>query len=155
MLKIKVIAIGKIKDSSYKLLISEYSKRLSPYSKIDIIELDAGSFKNDSQKEKVKKEEGEKFLKIIEKNMDSRIILLDEGGEVFNSVEFSEFLNYDTREVIFLIAGTLGFSEEVKSRVPKKFSLTRLTLPHEMARVILFEQLFRAVTIETGKKYHY
>lgn len=155
MFNIKIITIGKIKEESYKTLIKEYLKRLSPYARINIVELDSKSFKKDSEIDKVKKDEGEKFLKAISNNIDSIIIALDENGDELTSYKFADYLDVQNREIIFLIAGTVGFSKEVKLRVNKLFSLSQMTLPHEMARVVLLEQIYRSATIINNKKYHY
>jgi 23S rRNA (pseudouridine1915-N3)-methyltransferase len=155
MLKLKIITIGSIKEKAYNNLIEEYLKRLKPYAKIEILELKAESFKRESDKEKAKKIEGERILKSIEKCGDARIFLLEEGGREFNSLEFADFLDKDTREIIFIIAGTLGFSLEVKEKIKTSISLSKLTFPHEMAKVILLEQIYRGVTINKNKKYHY
>jgi 23S rRNA (pseudouridine1915-N3)-methyltransferase len=155
MLKIKIITIGGVKEKSYNGLINEFLKRLRPYAKVEILELKAESFKRESDKEKAKKIEGERILKSIEKCGHTRIFLLEEEGREFNSLEFANFLEKDTREIIFVIAGTLGFSLKVKEKIKISVSLSRLTFPHEMARVVLFEQIYRGITINKNKKYHY
>ncbi len=155
MLKIKIITIGSVKERTYNDLIKEYLKRLRPYAKIEILELKTESFKRESDKDKTKKIEGERILKSIEKCDNARIFLLEEEGREFDSLEFADFLDKDTREIIFVIAGTLGFSPKVKERIKTSISLSRLTFPHEMARVILLEQIYRGITINKNKKYHY
>jgi len=155
MLKIKIIAVGGIKEKSYKDLILEYKKRLKPYAKFEIIELQSEPFRREQDKEKVKKNEEEKFLKIIEKNSESLIVALDENGRGLTSREFAVFLEQEKREIIFLIAGTLGFTEKIKKSAQINLSLSLLTFPHEMARIILTEQIYRAITILKNKKYHY
>lgn len=155
MLNIKIIAVGRVKEKSYSDLISKYEKRLKPYAKFEIIELQSEPFKKEQDKDKVKKNEEEKFLKIMERNNKSLIIALDERGKEFTSQKFAEFLKAEKGEIIFLIAGALGFTEKIKNSANINISLSQLTFPHEMARMIVMEQIYRAITILKNKKYHY
>lgn len=155
MIKIKIIAVGGIKEKPYRELMYEYEKRLKPYVKLDIIELQSEPFRREQDKERVKKGEEEKFLKIFEKNKDALIVALDEQGKQFTSKKFADFLDSKQGEIIFLIAGALGFTEKIKKIANDNLSLSLLTFPHEMARIILAEQIYRAITILKNKKYHY
>ena len=154
MLNITLLTIGKIKDKSLTDLILEYLKRLSPYAKIKIEELKAESFKADN-KNKAKEAEGERILNYLKKYPDSQVILLTENGQTFDSVEFSDFINHETAHYIFVIAGSLGFSKAVENKIKTSLSLSKMTFTHEMARLILLEQIYRAVTIHKNKEYHY
>jgi len=155
MLKIKIVSVGKIKDKAYKMLNDEFLKRLKPYAMIKLTELSYDSFRGESDKARVVKAESDKFLKIIEKNKSSFVVALNESGDEFNSIEFAQLVNRKSPEIIFLISGTLGFSEDVKNAVAMNLSLSKMTLPHEMARVVLLEQIYRSATIINQKKYHY
>ena len=155
MLNVKIITIGSIKENSYNYLIREYIKRLNPYVKLEIIELKSEGFIRESDKEKTKKAEGQRILKATENIGDARVFLLEENGREFNSLKFADFLAKDTRQIIFIIAGALGFSPEVKIKIKESISLSKFTFPHEMARLILLEQIYRGVAIKKNKKYHY
>ncbi|NCN07328.1 23S rRNA (pseudouridine(1915)-N(3))-methyltransferase RlmH [Candidatus Falkowbacteria bacterium] len=154
MLNITLLTIGKIKDKSINDLILEYLKRLKPYAKINIEELKSESFKVDN-KNKAKEVEGERILNYLKKYPDSQVILLTENGKTFDSVEFSDFINNENTHFIFVIAGSLGFSKAVENKIKTSLSLSKMTFTHEMARLILLEQIYRAITIHKKKEYHY
>ena len=154
MLNITLLTIGKIKDKSINDLILEYLKRLKPYAKINIEELKSESFKVDN-KNKAKEVEGERIINYLKKYPDSQVILLTENGKTFDSVEFSDFINNENTHFIFVIAGSLGFSKAVENKIKTSLSLSKMTFTHEMARLILLEQIYRAITIHKKKEYHY
>jgi 23S rRNA (pseudouridine1915-N3)-methyltransferase len=154
MFNITLIVIGKIKDRSLETLNGEYLKRIKPYAKIEIIEVKAEAF-GASNKAKAKEEEGKRILDVLRKYSNSTIIGLEERGNEFNSVEFAKFLDKNNQHIVFLIGGALGLSPAVMQKIDIKLSLSQMTLPHEMARVVLLEQLYRAATIAKGKEYHY
>jgi len=154
MMRITILAVGKIKKDYFREAIGEYLKRLSPYAKIDVEEIEAEPFKRESDKDKAKKIEGEKILKFLEKN-EGNIIILDEKGKNFSSHEFAEFLEDKNERIIFVIGGALGFHENILENPYRKLSLSKMTFPHEMARMILLEQIYRASAIMSGKEYHY
>lgn len=151
---ITVLAVGKVKEKYFAQAIAEYSKRLKPYAVLKVVELEPVSFSGANQ-EKAKREEGESIAKFLEKQVDKFIIALDEGGQQFNSVKFASYLEKINKPIIFIIGGTVGLSDDVKNKADLKLSLSALTFPHELVRVILFEQLYRATTIINNKNYHY
>jgi len=153
-MRLIILAVGKIKKDYFHEAIREYLKRLGPYAKIDIEEIEAEPFKRESDKEKAKKIEGERILKFLEKN-EGNIILLDEKGKNFSSHEFAEFLEDKNERIIFVIGGALGFNKNILENSYQKLSLSKMTFPHEIARMILLEQIYRATTITSGKEYHY
>ncbi len=153
MKKIKVLSIGSVKENFYKLAILEYEKRLSKDVKIEFVELPAKSF-SDKNTLIIKKQESERVLEFLEKNKDSEIFLLAEKGEELDSVEFSQRIFSINKPIIFVIGGALGLDFEILSGY-KKMSLSKMTFLHEMTKIILLEQIYRAVSIEKGKKYHY
>ena len=153
MLNITILAIDKVKEKHFQTPIDEYLKRLKPYARINMVELAAESF-SESNREKAKKREGEKILNYLNKHI-GQIYLLEERGDEFSSPEFAEFLDKKSELLIFVIGGALGLSEEVRGKANKVISLSAMTFPHEMARMILCEQLYRAVSITKGKNYHY
>lgn len=159
MLKIKIITIGKIKENSIKEILAEYEKRLSRYCDISILELEDEKELSDSTKdiEKVVNIESEKILKQLEKNNDYKI-LLDINGKELNSVELSEKVvdinNNLNKNIVFIIGGSNGVSDDVKNKVDFKLSFSRLTFPHQLFRVILIEQIYRCFRIINNEKYH-
>lgn len=154
-LHLKIVAVGKIKNKEIASLATEYQKRLSPFCKLEIIELPATPFLHESDKKKAKQKEGERLLAYIQKNSAENFFLLEENGREFSSLNFSEKLRSFSGCITFVIAGTLGFGQEIKQLSLPRLSLSQMTFPHEMARLLLLEQLYRAISIINGKKYHY
>lgn len=151
---ITVIAVGKLKEKAYKDLVDEYVKRLSAYTKVEIIEV--ADETNQLEETKVKKLEGERILKAIKK--DSFTVLLDLRGRMLNSNELSlkiqEINTYHSSNITFIIGGSLGVSDEVYSRADYKWKLSDLTFPHNLVRVILLEQIYRSYKIMNNEPYH-
>ena len=154
MLNLKLIAIGKIKNKYFSDAIAEYRKRIKPYARLEVVELKEESFTKSNQV-KAKEIEGQKIIEALEKENNAFIIALDETGEEFSSPEFANLLNSKPEKIIFIIGGSLGLADEVIKKSHKKISLSRLTFTHEMARLFLFEQIYRATTIVNKKDYHH
>lgn len=156
MLDLTIISYGKIKEKAYQRMIEEYLKRLKPLARIKYIELEAVPFSAKNQ-EAVKKLEGERLNNYLEKNLKNSsgaiVYLLAERGLKFNSPDFANWLN-KKQPLVLVVGGALGFSEEIYNSYPS-LSLSDLTYPHELARLILLEQIYRASTILTNKSYHY
>lgn len=152
MLAITIISIGKIKTPYWREAVSEYGKRLGPYIKIKNYELRALSF-SETNKEQVKKKESATIQSLLDSHSLENVYLLSEGGRAYDSLELAAFLNANLKTTL-IIAGSLGFDSEFSSRYPK-LSLSPLTFPHELTKVILLEQLYRASAILNNKKYHY
>lgn len=134
--------------------VDEYLKRIKPFAKVEIIEVSATPFRTDGEVERAKDKEGERITGVIQKQRGD-VFLLAEGGREFDSKEFAEFLAKHNEPVTFVIGGTAGFSSALK-KTYKSLSLSRLTFPHELARAVLVEQLYRAVTMQQKRnKYHY
>lgn len=156
-MQIKVLAIGKTDHTSIQQLIGEYSGRLGHYIRFEwevIPDLkNTKSMSEEAQKEK----EGELILKKIQNS--DELILLDEKGKTFTSIEFSDYLqkkmNSGLKQLIFVIGGPFGFSEQVYSRANGKISLSKLTFSHQMVRPFFIEQLYRAFTILRNEPYHH
>ncbi|CEN37481.1 23S rRNA (pseudouridine(1915)-N(3))-methyltransferase RlmH [Capnocytophaga cynodegmi] len=156
-MNIKLIAIGKTDNSALQQLIADYEKRLSHYVNFQMqIILDIKNSKSLSE-EQQKMKEGELILKNIENS--HHLILLDERGKEYTSVGFSEFLqkqmNTGTKQLVFVIGGPYGFSEEVYQRANGKLSLSKLTFSHQMIRLFFVEQIYRAFTILKNEPYHH
>ncbi|MFD2203674.1 23S rRNA (pseudouridine(1915)-N(3))-methyltransferase RlmH [Shivajiella indica] len=156
-MQIKLLAIGKTDNQAIQSLIDEYQKRLGFYIKFEmefIPDIKNSKNLNESiQKEK----EGEQILKKLQPS--DEVILLDEKGKQFNSIEFSEFLqkkmNSGLKQLIFVIGGPYGFSESVYSRANGKISLSKMTFSHQMVRIFFVEQLYRSFTILRNEPYHH
>lgn len=153
MKNISILCLGTIKEAYFKQAFLEYEKRISRNIKLKIIELPAKGF-SEKNTLMIKKQESQRVLNFLEKNKDSEVFLLSENGEELSSVQFSQKIFKINEPIIFVIAGTLGFDFEILKNY-RKISLSKMTFLHEMARVILIEQIYRAVNIEKGKKYHY
>ena len=156
-MKIKLLTIGKTDSKSLQLLINEYCKRLGFYISfsMDMIP-DIKNSKNLTNKQQ-KIAEGKELLKRIEKS--DAVILLDENGKLYNSVQFSAFLqkkmNSGLKKIIFIIGGPYGFSDEIYERCDGKVSLSPMTFSHQMVRLFFTEQLYRSFTILRNEPYHH
>lgn len=156
-MKIRLIVVGKTNSDYIKTGESDYEDRLKHYCKFE--ELLIPPIKNSGKlaKKDLKIKEGELILKNIDP-MD-QLVLLDEKGKSFSSIDFSGFLNQkllsSTKRLVFVIGGAFGFSEEIYKRADSKLSLSKMTFSHQMIRLIFKEQLYRAFTILKGEKYHH
>lgn len=156
-MQIKLLAIGKTDHQQLQMLIDDYQKRLGFYIKFDFeIIPDLKKAKNLSE-EQQKQKEGELILAKLS-NTDL-LILLDENGKQFDSVAFSGYLqkhmNSGIKQLVFVIGGPYGFSQEVYNKANGKISLSKMTFSHQMIRLFLIEQLYRAFTILRNEPYHH
>ena len=159
MLKINIVCVGKIKERFFKDAIDEYSKRLKKYCILNIIELPDEKIPNNASDKEillVKNKEGQNILNNI--RMDSYIICLDLKGKQFTSEEFSQkldniSLNYNST-ISFVIGGSLGISKNVINISNELISFSKMTFPHQLFRVLLLEQIFRAFKISNNETYH-
>ncbi len=157
MIHITIISVGKIKEKYLKDAICEYSKRLSKYCKLNIIEIDdeqIPSNLNEKLAENIKNIEGAKILSNI-KNTYS--ISLDLKGKQFSSEEFSkkiENISLTNNSISFIIGGSLGLSNNVIANSDELICFSKMTFPHQLIRVFLLEQLFRAFKILNNETYH-
>jgi 23S rRNA (pseudouridine1915-N3)-methyltransferase len=155
MFKIKIIALGKFKEKAYVELEKEYLKRLSPFAKIKVVELPEVSYGKNANLEKIKEREAEKIVAQLPD--DGIVMLLEEKGALRSSKDFAVFLERTGglgKELIFVIGSGVGLHESLKQYGNYTISLSPLTFPHNMARVILEEQIYRACTILAGREYH-
>ena len=154
-MKIKVLWLGKTKNKSVKEIIEEYEGRLKKYASFSIQEIKEIKF-GKIKPEEIRKKEAEQILELID--IADYVVLLDERGRQMNSMELSQWIqhkmNISISRVVFVIAGAWGAHDLIKERADYKWSLSKLTFTHEMARIILLEQLYRAQTILKGEKYH-
>lgn len=155
MWNITIVAIGKVKESYFRDAIEEYAKRLGPYVKLSFQELKPEPFHGEGDKLKAKKAEGERLSAFLEKRPESYVVILDERGKKYSSPAFAHHLEKISQPIIFVIGGSLGIDERVVEEYKNSISLSEMTFPHEMARVVLVEQIYRAVTILKEKEYHH
>ncbi len=154
-MKMRLLLVGKTKDDWLKKGIDEYLKRLRPLVKLEVLELPDSSLRTAGDTETVKAREAECCLKHIAP--DDFFILLDERGETKTSLEFSSFLARLSAEksVVFLIGGVYGTASSLRERANAVLSLSPMTFTHQMARLILVEQIYRALMIQANRAYHY
>lgn len=158
MLSIQVICVGKLKESYLKSAIDEYSKRLSRYCKLDILELPDEKIPdkiNDNLSNEIKSKECDNIIRHIKK--DSYVIALDLNGKQFSSEDFSreiEKVSMTSSSVTFIIGGSLGLTSELLNLCEQKICFSKMTFPHQLIRVFLLEQIFRAFKISNGETYH-
>ena len=156
-MKIKLLVIGKTNENYLTEGEKVYEKRLSHYCKFS--ELIIPDIKNGAKctKNELRIKEGK--LIISKLNNGDEVILLDEKGKQYSSIEFSNFISNTvmvrTKSLVFIIGGAFGFSKEVYTRADSKMSLSKMTFSHQMVRIIFKEQLYRAFTIIKGEKYHH
>ena len=155
-LKIKIIALGKIKEKFLKSGIEEFLKRLTPYAQINITEITPIEIKDENLIDKILEQEGEKILSNIKPT--DYVITMEILGKEFSSEEFAQKLealtNAGTQEVVFVIGSSCGIGENVSQRADLKMSMSKMTFLHEFARLILVEQIYRAFKIIKGETYH-
>jgi 23S rRNA (pseudouridine1915-N3)-methyltransferase len=156
---ISIVAVGKLKEKYLKAGIDEYAKRLSGYAKLDIIEIPdekAPEVLSSTEMEQVKQKEGDKLLAKI--SPDTYVIALAIDGKMKSSEELADSLDklaiYGKSKIAFVIGGSLGLSESVLNRSDEKLSFSRMTFPHQLMRLILLEQVYRAYRINRGEPYH-
>ena len=158
-MNIYIISVGKIKEKYLKDAITEYSKRLSRYCRLEIIEVaDEKTPDNASEKEEllIKEKEGAAILKHVKDAM--HVIVLDLKGKMLSSEELSRYIGncgiQGESNIAFIIGGSLGLSAEVLKRADFSISFSKMTFPHQLMRVILLEQLYRSYRILNGEPYH-
>ena len=158
-MKIKVVTVGKLKEKYLKDGIAEYSKRISRFAKFEMIELadeKTPDRASESENQKILEIEGQRILsKVGDRDF---VIVLAIEGKTLSSEEFSKQLEEASIKgfstLTFIIGGSLGLSSAVKNRANLSVSFGRLTLPHQLMRLVLAEQIYRAFTIQQGSPYH-
>lgn len=158
MLNIKLVVVGKLKEKFHKDEVNEYLKRLSKYAKVSLIEVEEEKIKDNSslkENEQILNKEGNNILKQIKDN--EFVFLLDLHGKEISSEEFASKINqlmsnYST--ITFVIGGSLGVSEELRKRSNFKLKLSPMTFTHQMTRIIILEQIYRAFKINNNEVYH-
>jgi 23S rRNA (pseudouridine1915-N3)-methyltransferase len=156
-MKLRIICMGKTREHFIQEGIQKYLRYLTPYAGIEMLELKEEKIKDLKDAPLVRKKEAEKIFRSLPAG--TFLATMDERGEEFTSHEFAAFLNAimesGIREVVFVIGGAMGLDEQVAVRANKVIAMSRWTLTHEMARLVLLEQIYRAFTIIKGKTYHH
>ena len=158
-MKIELICVGKLKEKYLVQAIDEYSKRLSRYCKLNMIELaDEKTPDNASEKEElmIKDKEGEKILSKISDT--AYVVALDLQGKMLSSEELASFIEdcgvRGNSHLVFVIGGSLGLSDAVRARANYKLCFSKMTFPHQLFRVMLLEQIYRGFRINNNEQYH-
>lgn len=158
-MKISILTVGKIKEKYLRDAIAEYSKRLSRYCKLEIIEVaDEKTPDNASEtvEDSIRSKEGERLLKYIKD--EAFVITLEIAGEQLTSEKFAEEINNlgirGTSHIQFVIGGSIGLGKEILKRSDYALSFSKMTFPHQLMRVILLEQIYRSYRIISGEPYH-
>ena len=158
-MNITIITVGKLKEKYLKMGIEEFTKRLGAYAKMDLVEVPdekAPEQLSDAEMEIVKRKEGERILSKI--GADAYVIALAIEGKMKTSEELSadleSLMTYGRSKIVFVIGGSLGLHEDVMKRSDEKLSFSKMTFPHQMMKLILLEQVYRAFRIMKGEPYH-
>ena len=158
-MKVTIITVGKIKEKYLKDAIAEYTKRLSKYCKLEIIEVaDEKTPDNASEvvEEQIRAKEGERLLKYVKDG--AYVITLEINGKQLTSEQFAEKIEtlgiQGTSHIIFIIGGSIGLGQEVLARSNYALSFSKMTFPHQLMRVVLLEQVYRSYRIINGEPYH-
>ncbi len=159
IVNISIITVGKLKEKYLKQGITEYTKRLSAYAKMDIIEVPdekAPENLSEADMQQIKQKEGERILSKI--GADTHVIALAIEGNMLTSEQLAANLDklatYGKSKVAFIIGGSLGLSDEVMKRADDTLSFSKMTFPHQLMRLVLLEQVYRAFRINRGEPYH-
>jgi 23S rRNA (pseudouridine1915-N3)-methyltransferase len=156
---IQVVTVGKLKEKYLKLGIDEYTKRLGGYAKIEAIEVadeKAPEQASDAEMKQIKEKEGERILAKI--HPDTHVIALAIDGKMMTSEQLADNLDklatYGKSKIAFVIGGSLGLSEDVMKRANESLSFSKMTFPHQLMKLVLLEQIYRAFRINRGEPYH-
>ena len=158
MIKIHIITVGKLKEKYLRDAVAEYTKRISAYAKIDVVEVNEHKCADNpspAEIQQVLEKEGERIIAKIPRG--SFVVPMCIEGVQKTSEEFSaeiEKIALSTSEITFIIGGSFGLSDEVKRLGRLKLSFSKMTFPHQLMRVILLEQVYRALSISNNAKYH-
>lgn len=158
-MNILIVSVGKLKEKYLKMGIEEYLKRLNAYAKVEVVEVSdekAPEELSESEMVQVKQKEGERILAKI--SQDTYVIALAINGKMQSSEELADTLDklatYGKSKIAFIIGGSLGLSDEVLKRANEHLSFSKMTFPHQLMKLILVEQIYRAYRINRGEPYH-
>ncbi|MFJ8064298.1 23S rRNA (pseudouridine(1915)-N(3))-methyltransferase RlmH [Psychrobacillus sp. NPDC096426] len=158
-MNIQIVSVGKLKEKYLKLGIEEYTKRLGSYAKIELVEVPdekAPENLSDADMEIVKKKEGDRILSKI--GADTYVIALAIEGKMKSSEQLASdiesLMTYGRSKIAFVIGGSLGLHDDVMKRSDEKLSFSKMTLPHQLMKLVLVEQIYRSFRIMKGEPYH-
>ena len=159
-MKIRIVAAGKLKEKYLKAGVAEYEKRLSPFAAVELLEIDEERMAQDpseAEKEQTLAKEGERLLRLVPER--SFLIVLDVKGKLLSSEALAKELAsralQGQSDLAFLIGGAFGLSSAVRDRADLRISFSPMTFTHQMVRLLLYEQIYRAFKINRGEKYHW
>lgn len=159
MYHITILAVGRLKEKYLNEGAAEYLKRLAPYARVEVVEVNDESFPDNlspAEREKVKEKEGERLFKRL--RQDTYLIALDRRGKMHSSEDMAGFLGKLALEgkgdITFVIGGSLGLSKALLEKAALRLSFSNMTFPHQLMRVVLLEQIFRWLKIARGEPYH-
>jgi 23S rRNA (pseudouridine1915-N3)-methyltransferase len=156
-MKVKLLQVGKTEETYLDTGVNDYKKRLKHYANTEEITIKSPANAAKQGAEAQKMAEGKEILKNL--TAGERLVLLDENGREYSSREFAAYVEKagvaGIKNLVFVIGGPFGFSEEVYAKADAKISLSRMTFSHQMVRLFFWEQLYRAFTIIKGEKYHH
>lgn len=155
-MKTLLILVGKTTNKHFQAGITDYCERISHYMPFELVTIPELKNTKSLSEDQQKQAEGELILKQIQ-NSDT-VVLLDEHGKAFRSIEFAKWLEqkrYTARRLVFVVGGPYGFSSDVYSRANEQLSLSKMTFSHQMIRLVFTEQIYRACTIIKGEPYHH
>lgn len=158
-MKITVITVGKLKEAFYREAVSEYAKRLGRYCKLEIREVEdekTPEGASDTAVEQLLKKEGERILRLLPES--AYVVTLEIEGGMYDSETFAEKIRLlgigGVSHIVFVIGGSLGLHNIIKKRADLAVSFSKMTFPHQLMRVVLLEQIYRAYRIINGEPYH-
>ncbi len=156
-MKLTILCVGKTREGFIREGIDKYLRYLKPYADVSVRELKEEKIQDLREAPSIRKKEAERIRKAVSGG--AYLVSLDERGEEYTSHEFAAYLNKiaesGVREIFFVVGGAMGLDDQLTAESNKTIALSRWTLTHEMARLVLLEQLYRAFTIVKGKTYHY
>ncbi len=155
-MNIKIVAVGKLKEKYTKEAIDEFKKRLGAYCSLSVVEIPAQEIKDDNLAQKYMEIEGEKILSAIKP--EAYVVTLEILGKMLSSEEFAQKIkdlsNEGHNEIVFVIGGANGLSKAVSDRANFKLSFSKMTFTHQLIRIFLYEQIYRAFKIINNENYH-
>ena len=159
MQTVTIISVGKLKDAFFEMASDEYLKRLKAYAKVNIVEIKAGVLPDNPKTGEISavlEKEGEEILRKIPSS--SKVVTLCIEGKLYSSEDMAKLLSdtalSGTSHIVFIIGGSYGLSDKVKNRSDVRLSMSKMTFPHRLARIMFLEQIYRGCKINAGEAYH-
>ncbi|MDA8351990.1 MAG: 23S rRNA (pseudouridine(1915)-N(3))-methyltransferase RlmH [Firmicutes bacterium] len=158
-MRIQLLAVGKMKERYLRMAVDDYVGRISPYAKVDVIEISEEKGQeplNSAEREKIKEREGKRILRFLTSDTYTIALAIQGVGLSSESLahQLDQLATYGKSRLAFVIGGSYGLSEEVMDRADFTLSFSKMTFPHQLMRVILLEQIYRSFKINRGETYH-